>query len=97
MDSVLKPSPDEVRAIEAQAKKNVVAAIESVAKKLGNTRAVCRKCYVHPAVLDAYLDGDLAKCLKEKIDQKLSRSLASFKPQEAAVMAFLERRLSRRR
>src|SRR4051794_26239197 len=37
-------------------KKNVVAAVESVAKRLGNTRAVCRKCYIHPAVLDTYLD-----------------------------------------
>ena len=80
---------------ETQAKKNVVAAIESVAKRLGNTRAVCRKCYVHPAVLDAYLDGGLAKLLKKKIDQKLRGSIRSLKPEEAAVMAFLERRLSR--
>jgi DNA topoisomerase-1 len=45
---------------EAQAKKNIVRAIESVAQKLGNTPSVCRKCYVHPAVLDAYLDGFLS-------------------------------------
>ena len=31
------------------------------AKRLGNTRAVCRKCYVHPAVIDAYLDGSMMK------------------------------------
>jgi DNA topoisomerase-1 len=42
---------------ETQAKKNVVAAIESVAKKLGNTRAVCRKCYVHPVVLTRIWKG----------------------------------------
>ena len=46
---------------EARAKKNVVAAIEQVAKQLGNTRAVCRKCYVHPAVIDAYLDGSMMR------------------------------------
>ena len=46
---------------EARAKKNVVDAIEQVAKRLGNTRAVCRKCYVHPAVIDAYLDGSMMR------------------------------------
>src|SRR5207245_9903723 len=40
-----------------QARKNVLAAIERVAERLGNTPAVCRKCYVHPEVIDAYLDG----------------------------------------
>ena len=42
---------------QTQAKKNVVRAIESVAERLGNTPTVCRKCYVHPQVIDAYLDG----------------------------------------
>jgi DNA topoisomerase I len=41
----------------ADAKKNVVRAVEAVARRLGNTPAVCRKCYVHPAVIDAYLGG----------------------------------------
>ncbi len=48
---------------EAQAKKYVVAAIENVARRLGNTPTVCRKCYIHPAVLDSYLDGSLAESL----------------------------------
>ncbi|HEY1909884.1 MAG TPA: hypothetical protein VGG73_03095 [Vicinamibacterales bacterium] len=41
----------------ADARRRVVAAIESVAKKLGNTKAVCRKCYIHPVIVDAYLSG----------------------------------------
>ena len=82
---------------QAQAKKNVVAAIESVAKKLGNTRAVCRKCYIHPAVLDTYLQGELAKQLKNRLEHDLSRSLKSLKPEEAAVMALLQERLRRAR
>jgi DNA topoisomerase-1 len=41
----------------AEAKRNVARAIGSVAKRLGNTKAVCRKSYIHPAVLDAYMDG----------------------------------------
>ena len=40
---------------QTQAKKNIVRAIESVAERLGNTPSVCRKCYVHPMVLDSYL------------------------------------------
>ena len=44
---------------QAQAKRNVNQAIDTVAERLGNTRAICRKCYVHPAVIDAYLEGRL--------------------------------------
>jgi DNA topoisomerase-1 len=79
---------------ETQAKKNVVAAIESVAKRLGNTRAVCRKCYVHPVVLETYLAGDLARRLKQRVEGGLQKSLKSLKPEEAAVMALLQRKLA---
>jgi DNA topoisomerase-1 len=53
-----------LRAIEpavgkARANKNVLACIREVAVHLGNTPAVCRRCYVHPAIVDAYLDGTL--------------------------------------
>ncbi|HEX6839610.1 MAG TPA: DNA topoisomerase IB [Polyangia bacterium] len=37
----------------------VARCIDQVAQRLGNTKAVCRKCYVHPKVIDAYLDGSL--------------------------------------
>jgi DNA topoisomerase-1 len=42
---------------EAEAKRNLVAAVKAVSQRLGNTQAVCRKCYVHPAVIDSYLAG----------------------------------------
>ena len=42
---------------KTHAKREIARAIESVAKSLGNTKAVCRKCYIHPAILDAYVDG----------------------------------------
>jgi DNA topoisomerase-1 len=42
---------------EKEAKANIVRAIDIVAKRLGNTRAVCRRYYVHPAVIDEYLRG----------------------------------------
>jgi DNA topoisomerase-1 len=78
----------------AQAKKNVVRAIESVAERLGNTPSVCRKCYVHPAVLDAYLEGATLQVLRERAEEELSEDLPSLQPEEAAVLAMLEERLA---
>ncbi len=49
---------------ETQGKKNLIAAIECVAERLGNTRAVCRKCYIHPAILECYLNRSLFKKMK---------------------------------
>ena len=80
---------------EAQAKKNVVRAIEAVAERLGNTPTICRKCYVHPAVLDTYLDGALAETLKERVEQELTEALSTLPAEEAAVLALLRQRLAR--
>jgi DNA topoisomerase-1 len=78
---------------EAQAKKNIVQAIESVAQKLGNTPTICRKCYVHPAILDAYLDGTIMEALRECATRQLVDDLHSLPPEEAAVLALLQKRL----
>ncbi len=80
---------------EAQAKKNVVRAIETVAEKLGNTPSVCRKCYVHPAVLDSYMDGTMVEGLLARAEEKLAEDLQDLQPEEAAVLAMLQQRLSR--
>jgi DNA topoisomerase-1 len=79
---------------DAQLKKNVVRAIESVAERLGNTPSVCRKCYVHPAVLDAYLDGTMLEGLRARAEESLVEDLKDLQPEEAAVLAMLERRLA---
>jgi DNA topoisomerase I len=47
---------------QAEGKRNVNRAIEDVAKRLGNTTAVCRKCYIHPALLEAYMCGRTIAC-----------------------------------
>ena len=78
-----------------QAKKNVVAAIEHVAERLGNTPSVCRKCYIHPEVLLAYLDGSMLATLRQKAEAEISDGLGSLRPEEAAVVALLQQRLSR--
>lgn len=70
---------------DAQAKKNVVAAVERVAERLGNTKSVCRKSYIHPEVINAYLEGSLPETLIERTEDELvqprSRALTLKKPQ----------------
>jgi len=81
---------------EAKRKKNVVRAVEAVAKLLGNTPAICRKCYIHPAIFEGYLDGSLVGGLKERADAALERKNAfdeGLTAEEVAVTAFLSRRL----
>eukprot|EP01034_Spumella_vulgaris_P042447 gene42447-52642_t len=78
---------------ETQAKKNIVRAIEAVAQKLGNTPTICRKCYVHPAVIEAYLDGSDLAALRASTEREFSADLHALSPEEAAVLALLQRRL----
>ena len=75
-------------------KKNMLRAIETVAERLGNTKAVCRKSYIHPAVLTAYLDGELAGKLKARARAEL-KIAAQFglDADEEAVLRMLERKL----
>jgi len=80
-------------ASEAQAKKNVVAAIERVAERLGNTRDVCRKCYIHPAIVDTYLDGSMLETLQGRAEAELKDRLKRLQPEEAAVLGLLQQRL----
>lgn len=76
---------------EAQARKNIVEAINIVAERLGNTRAVCRKCYVHPAVLDSYFAGLMAAAC----DGSAARSRAGMSKEECAVLHVLEEQSAR--
>jgi len=78
---------------KTQAKKNIVQAIENVAQRLGNTPAVCRKCYVHPDIIDAYLDGTLAKRLEKQAGKELAKG--GLPAEEAAVLGLLQNRLAR--
>jgi DNA topoisomerase I len=78
---------------EAQAKKNVVRAIEAVAERLGNTPSVCRKCYIHPAVIESYFDGTMLQTLQQCAQQELKEDLHALSPEEAAVVALLQQRL----
>jgi DNA topoisomerase-1 len=78
---------------KAQAKRNVVQAVESVAKRLGNTKAICRKCYIHPAILNTYLDGSLLEKLRPHLHDDATGSLDDLRPEEAAVLGLLQARM----
>ncbi len=80
---------------KAALKKNVKAAIERVASRLGNTPTICRKCYVHPEVLTAYAEGQLLFQIKGEVEAELRENLPDLRPEEAAVLTFLEARLKR--
>jgi DNA topoisomerase-1 len=71
----------------AQAKKNVVQAVKTVARRLGNTQAVCRKCYIHPRVIELYLQGELDQTL-QRTAAPSARALCA---EEAALIALLKK------
>jgi len=71
---------------QAEAKRNVVQAIAVVAGALGNTKAVCRKCYVHPEILESYLEGELGDFMERGGGDKAA---------EKAVAALLKARARR--
>ena len=73
-----------------QAKKNLVGVIKDVASQLGNTPSVCRKCYVHPGVLNIYLNGGMEGIFKRKMQRELSRSCRSLQREERALMHLLD-------
>jgi DNA topoisomerase I len=75
---------------QRQAKSNVLRAIDRVAEQLNNTRAVCRKYYVHPAVLENYLAGTLAEGLKNGTKEAVKGELEA---EEAAIVRLLREHL----
>ncbi len=72
---------------QTAAKRNLTQAITSVAAQLGNTPAICRKCYVHPALLDGYLGGTLCNTLARLTSK--TRDVAGLRSDEAVILAFL--------
>lgn len=75
-----------------QAKANIKNAVSAVAEVIGNTPAICRKCYVHPKLLEAYLDGNFLAGLNPKNDDRNSvsaRGVVNLRSGEAAVLKFL--------
>jgi DNA topoisomerase-1 len=77
----------------SEAKRRIVKAIDAVARTLGNTKTVCRKSYIHPAVLDAFMDGATIHVPKSRSRRANGEALS---PEERAVVALVSARLRRK-
>ena len=75
------------------ARQNVVEAVRLTAGRLGNTPAVARRSYVHPAILEAYLDGAIGGALLEAAEEQLEPPALLDLAEEAEVVALLRRRM----
>jgi DNA topoisomerase I len=75
------------------AERNVLRAIDRTAERLGNTRAVCRKYYIHPALIDAYLEGDVLPPLPKAVWQERRPHGPTLRRHETEVLAFLTERM----
>jgi DNA topoisomerase-1 len=71
-------------------KKNIVTALDEVSKKLGNTRTVCKKYYVHPGIIKLYEEKNLDKYLKELDNIEKPDDLSGWASEEKVLMKILE-------
>jgi DNA topoisomerase-1 len=75
-----------------EAKRHLNEAIETVSKKLGNTKSICRKCYVHPAVMDSYLNGEVIRSIARRKHPITPDELHLLDRDEKTVLAFLRKK-----
>ena len=74
---------------QTQAKKNVVEAIKAVSARLGNTPSVCRKCYVHPAVLEQYFSGAMLEAVEAEVAEEVDKQLHALREEELGLLKLL--------
>ncbi|MFL5489753.1 MAG: DNA topoisomerase IB [Gemmatimonadaceae bacterium] len=89
-DALRKVGPAKTK---REAERNVIAAVDMTAKRLGNTRSVCRKYYIHPALIEAYLEGSVLPPLPDRRWNKRQSSGPALRQHEMDVLAFLKARL----
>ena len=81
-------------ATERDAERNILSAIDSTATRLGNTRSVCRKYYIHPVLMQAYLQGDVLPPVVKAAWQDRQPHGSRLRRHEAEVLAFLKARVA---
>ena len=89
-EALRKMGPAETK---REAEKNIVAAVDVTAKRLGNTRSVCRKYYIHPALIEAYLEGSVLPPLPERKWSARKVQGPTLRQHEMDVLAFIKARL----
>ncbi len=75
---------------ERQAKRNLVLAVKRVAERLGNTPTVCRNCYIHPAVLDSYIEGRTLEEFRRRVERSIHRIQPEYEVEESALLKLLK-------
>ena len=90
---------DPIPTTERERKRRVLAAIDAASRRLGNTRTVCRKYYIHPVLLATYMAGDefLPPLPEDRPFTKRRRSRATLRKEELEVLGFIKERLDRKR
>ncbi len=81
---------------QSQAKKNVVEAIKAVSHRLGNTPSVCRKCYVHPAVLEGYFSGAMLGAMQAEVTEEVDKQLHALRAEELSLLQMLAHKTAAR-
>ncbi len=79
---------------QTQAKKNVIQAIKTVAARLGNTPSVCRKCYIHPAVLEHYFSGAMLEAIETEVAEQVDRQLQDLRDEELQLLRLLAHKIA---
>jgi DNA topoisomerase-1 len=80
---------------ERRANKNVLAAIDEVASRLGNTRDIARSSYVNPRVIDHYLEGSVIERQAEQLEEVIAAHQEELTEDESALLELLKRKLRR--
>lgn len=75
---------------EKQAKRNLVKAVKTVAEHLGNTPTVCRSCYIHPKVIEAYQKGITLEEFRRRLERRIRRIEPEYQPEELALLKMLK-------
>ena len=80
---------------EKKANKNVLQAVDAVAERLGNTRAIARESYVSPRILDHYLEGSVISYNAQSVEEAISAEQGSLNEGEQALLELLKKKLRR--
>ena len=78
-----------------QAEKNVLAAVDAVAERLGNTRDIARSSYISPRVIDHYLEGSVVAYQGEQLEEVIAAEQGDLTEEEKGLLELLKRKLRR--
>jgi DNA topoisomerase I len=78
-----------------RAEKNVLEAVDDVARRLGNTRDIARASYISPRVIDHYLEGSVVAQYGERLEEMIAAEQEDLTEEEKALLELLNKKLRR--